>query len=317
MERFRDIVLRVGKGAGLLGVCNGLYGMVEAQGRGTLHCHMLIWIDGNPSPSLLREKMNDSCFKATMFAWLERLIKTELPGTMEVQRGENVPLTRPKRSTDSIDPRTMFGPCISGMDKQAFNQAFDSHVSDLVCANNWHEHRASCWIYLRPGEEKSDAKCRMRIDGITRALSAVDEESGSILLRRLHPWINEYNPVIMFLLKCNMDLQYIGSGEGAKAALYYITDYITKPSLKVHAGMSALVYAIQKNREKYKGVNSNAVADESRSLVNKMVHSMMSRQEMSHQQIMSYYVGGGDCYTSHTFSVLQWGRFSRFVATME
>src|ERR1700721_2865573 len=29
---------------GILGVVNAYYGCVEAQGRGTLHCHMLVWI---------------------------------------------------------------------------------------------------------------------------------------------------------------------------------------------------------------------------------------------------------------------------------
>jgi hypothetical protein len=35
---------------GIFGRCNGYYAMVEAQGRGTIHCHMLIWLEGNPTP---------------------------------------------------------------------------------------------------------------------------------------------------------------------------------------------------------------------------------------------------------------------------
>ncbi|KAG1780900.1 hypothetical protein EV702DRAFT_1177653 [Suillus placidus] len=37
-------------GPGVFGNCEVFYGMVKAQGRGTLHCHFLIWIAGNPSP---------------------------------------------------------------------------------------------------------------------------------------------------------------------------------------------------------------------------------------------------------------------------
>ncbi|KAJ7889130.1 hypothetical protein B0H14DRAFT_2692395 [Mycena olivaceomarginata] len=29
----------------------------QAQGRGTLHCHMLVWLEGNPTPQELRDRM--------------------------------------------------------------------------------------------------------------------------------------------------------------------------------------------------------------------------------------------------------------------
>ncbi|KAG1788114.1 uncharacterized protein HD556DRAFT_1434138 [Suillus plorans] len=41
-------------GPGVFGHCKAYYGMVEAQGRGTLHCHFLIWVKGNPSPQGLQ-----------------------------------------------------------------------------------------------------------------------------------------------------------------------------------------------------------------------------------------------------------------------
>ncbi|KAF8550781.1 hypothetical protein OG21DRAFT_1478399 [Imleria badia] len=81
----------------------------------------------------------------------------------------------------------------------------------------------------------------------------------------------------MFLLQCNMDIKYIGSGPAAKALVFYITDYITKSSLSVHAGLDA------------------------KHLFVKLVNALMARQELSHQQVMSYIVGGGDHYKSHTF----------------
>ena len=31
---------------GILGLVKAYYGCVEAQGRGTLHCHMMIWLEG-------------------------------------------------------------------------------------------------------------------------------------------------------------------------------------------------------------------------------------------------------------------------------
>jgi hypothetical protein len=48
MRSFVDILLynrsTDGSGVGIFGKCKAHYGMVEAQGRGTLHCHLLIWL---------------------------------------------------------------------------------------------------------------------------------------------------------------------------------------------------------------------------------------------------------------------------------
>ncbi|KZO91132.1 hypothetical protein CALVIDRAFT_489496, partial [Calocera viscosa TUFC12733] len=316
MVLLRDVILKFKRGVGLFGTCSGFFGMVEAQGRGTLHCHMLVWIAGNPSPSVLRQRIvEDDQFKARMFTWLEKMISCEFPGQTAVTVEANGALPMPRLARDAIDPRSTPGPQVRDYRHVAeFWDAFRLHVSALVERCNWHEHKMTCWKHLKRGEEPSDEKCRMRIDGSTRSCTDIDPETGSIRLRRLHPRINEYNPVIMFLLKCNMDIQYVGSGEEAKAALFYITDYITKPTLRAHVGISALAFAIQKNNEKYETADTDMSAEEARSLVNKMVNQMMSRQEVSHQQIMSYYVGEGDCYTSHKFRCLTWGSFDRYVS---
>lgn len=36
--------------AGVLGVVKAYYSCIEAQGRGTLHCHMLVWVEGGLNP---------------------------------------------------------------------------------------------------------------------------------------------------------------------------------------------------------------------------------------------------------------------------
>ncbi|KZT55601.1 hypothetical protein CALCODRAFT_524541 [Calocera cornea HHB12733] len=250
MVRFRDIILRIGGGPRLFGQCTAWYGMVEAQGQGTLHCHMLVWIEGNPSPKSLRNMLsNGTNFKSRMITWLESLIKTELPDDKEVVVEPDGPLPMPKLDKDSFPDLRACG--------ASWRELFNAHVKLLVQQNNWHEHCAMCWIHLKRGEAQSDNKCRMRIDGTTQAHSEVDAE-------RFHPQINEYN-------------DYLGSGEASRAALYYITNYITKSSLK-------------KNQEKFaQSPDAPAI------LLN-----------ISHQQIMSYY-----------FAKLHWGTFLYYVQLWE
>ena len=319
---FVEIILRYGRpGRGLFGVCKGYYGTVEAQGRGSLHCHMLVWLDKHPSPQKLRDSMmsNDE-YRDCMFRWLESVIKCELPGTTDViSETPGHPLPPPARSAESRNPHpgTIPAPSISSFaSKEEFETAFDAFVTELVKEYNWHEHKPTCFKYAPKGavpadNMRKDALCRMRMDGVTRPTTCLDDETGGILLRRLHPRIVSYNDLVIFLMKSNMDVKFIGSGEAAKSVLYYITDYITKADLPAHVGLGALSYAIKKTNERFPSMTEDIGERVNRSALTTTVNRMVSRQEMSHQQIMSYLVGGGDVYTSHSYRVLHWASFDR------
>ncbi|KAJ7429945.1 hypothetical protein B0H11DRAFT_1766031 [Mycena galericulata] len=95
-----------------------------------------------------------------------------------------------------------------------------------------------------------------------------------------------------------MDIKYVGSGEAAKALVYYVTDYITKSTLPAHVGLAAVEYAIKQNTKKF---------------------DMPSAAPPSEQvkDLMSYLVGGGDHYCSHPFKTVRWGDFDRHVTKWE
>ena len=268
------------------------------------------------SKTAMRDLMTKSTeYEKDLFIWLESLIKCELLGTTQtVTEPTGVELQRPRFSerTGYVHPSTELGPLIDQADDTRFNWQFASSVNDLVQQCNWHNHTDTCWKYLRRGEKRTDANCRMRIDGSTRDETATDPDTGSILLRRLHPRIANYNDLIIFLLRANMDIKHIGSGEAAKALIYYITDYITKSSLPAHIGLLALLHAIHRTTDKYKDKQEWDVKEFTGALTI-IVNSMLSKQEISHQQVMSYLVGGGDKYTSETYRILHFGSFERYI----
>jgi hypothetical protein len=114
-----------------------------------------------------------------------------------------------------------------------------------------------------------------------------------------------------------MDTQFIGSGEAAKATVFYTTEYITKGDLPLHVGLQALEYATKMSQ-----VNSSVDLDmtterNDRKLITKTVNAIMGKQEMSHQQIMSYLVGGGDHYSSHTFRTFRWFEFVNAIQNID
>ncbi|KZV75924.1 hypothetical protein PENSPDRAFT_570654, partial [Peniophora sp. CONT] len=321
IKLFIQLVLKHGTGEqGLFGMSDGYFGSVEAQGRGSLHCHMLIWLRGNLSPQDVRDRMgSDPAFKERMFGWLENVIKCELPGMLSVLKptpGEE--LENPAKYVNDnpkldLPPRIPNPSTMTAAEREDFEERFQRFVTDLACVYNWHTHHHTCWKYLKPGQSKTDANCRMRMSGKTQPFTEIDEETGSILLRRLHPWINNFNDVVLFLLQSNMDIKYIGSGPAAKALVYYITDYITKGTLPMHVGLSAVIASIRKTEGLYApGEDATVATAKRRSFLIKCVNAMMGRLELSHQQVMSYVVGGGDYYCSHQFVPLYWGDMSKF-----
>mgnify|MGYP002394089447 FL=1 len=63
---------------GVLGPVKAYYGTVENQGRGSLHLHILIWLDHDLTPAQLKESVRDENFRNGLLAYLEDIIKQDL-----------------------------------------------------------------------------------------------------------------------------------------------------------------------------------------------------------------------------------------------
>jgi hypothetical protein len=63
---------------GVLGPIKAYFGTVESQGRGSLHLHLLIWIDHDMKPADMKEKIQNSGFREKLQAYLEDIIKEDL-----------------------------------------------------------------------------------------------------------------------------------------------------------------------------------------------------------------------------------------------
>ncbi|KDQ05500.1 hypothetical protein BOTBODRAFT_92493, partial [Botryobasidium botryosum FD-172 SS1] len=71
-----------------------------------------------------------------------------------------------------------------------------------------------------------------------------DPETNSIFLLCLDGTVNNFNPYILVFCRHNHDIKCILSGKAAKAAMFYITDYITKMDLTTYEMISLLSKAV-------------------------------------------------------------------------
>ncbi|KAJ3817644.1 hypothetical protein F5880DRAFT_1463444, partial [Lentinula raphanica] len=225
---------------GILGHVSAYYGCVEAQGRGSLHCHMLIWIEGGLNPNELKEKVcsdGGKQFERRLLDFLDDTISTSVtpdPGpTIEVQACK-------------FHPCSVRGPSGNVNDDSENAKMFDMkdmHILSKVCQS--HKHTATCYKYWRgPPEPRV---CRFDLEqSNVNPVSYFDHESGELHLQKLDGLVNDFNETILRAVRCNMDIKFIGSGASAKAVMYYITDYITKSQLKAHVAYAALEIAVKR-----------------------------------------------------------------------
>jgi hypothetical protein len=103
-------------------------------------------------------------------------------------------------------------------------------VSSLISFSqvNMHKktHTASCSKF-------GTKECRFNFPREIVETSRYDEQSGGIVSRRNNAWLNPCNLVLMYLLRCNHDIQLLSTSADAMALIYYITDYATETAAEV------------------------------------------------------------------------------------
>ena len=63
---------------GIFGIVNAYIGTVESQKRGTLHLHILIWLRGAPSSSLMQEALHTNEFRAKIQEYIRSVIHADI-----------------------------------------------------------------------------------------------------------------------------------------------------------------------------------------------------------------------------------------------
>ncbi|KAF5334229.1 hypothetical protein D9611_014313 [Ephemerocybe angulata] len=279
---------------GVFGVSNGYYCCSEAQGRGTLHGHMVVWVEGYLNPNELKIKllatMNDA-FSKRFLNYLEDCVQTAIP---------SLPVGDCCVPADSSHPCSVRG--INTDDLPTPDQiAKDLHL--LVSSCQKHKHRATCFKY-----DPTSRECRFMLDPSASVLvSTIDPKTGEVTLRHEDGMCNNFNSTIIRCERCNMDVKPIISGEAAKAVMFYITDYITKTQLKSHVAYAALESAMRKLEKGDVNVDGDTDSNvRGKRLLQKCAYEMLSRQELSAPQVASFLMDYEDHFSSHSFRCLFW-----------
>ncbi len=202
---------------GIFGKFQSYYGMVEAQNRGTLHIHLVLWIQGAPPPDSLFDKLsNDFQFQSSLFGYLDSVIKTDLDD-FTTKSGDSLGATtaRTRSRLPILTPAQMFD--------DNTTETRNSFFVEAAAEYQTHVHTSSCYKNSRTA-----GKCRMRMPAPLHETTSFDLDSGEITQKRSHGMINAFNPLLTGLANCNTDVTYLFRCKSALSVIHYITMYITK-----------------------------------------------------------------------------------------
>jgi hypothetical protein len=199
---------------GILGQVANHYGVVETNGRGMLHLHALIWLEGNLEFNTLRDRLlQDGDFAHRVIRYLESIIVQSINADID--------------SSTELGP-TSTPPSSKGLDSDyEFHQklAVDSNTVASKSQIHSSNHTATCFKYRQRGPGK-DA-CRFGMPRDLRPHSEVDD-LGVIHLSRNHGWVNPWNPAITSCIRSNHDISWIPTVTKCLCLVYYLTNYATK-----------------------------------------------------------------------------------------
>ncbi|KAJ6562188.1 hypothetical protein B0H19DRAFT_942776, partial [Mycena capillaripes] len=328
---------------GLFGHTKAYYATVEQQGRLTLHLHSVIWITNALSPQEIRDRIlgPKSRFRERLIRYLENSHRAEyFNGSCEtvIEKRKVQPLPPDADSDDEIDWSSTYHPptltlpkpppslcpqtgctelCAKCRKYSGWWEGFELEVDDLLLRSNGHTH----FLSGRKEPEfkiKRERKGCLTKTGVCRArfprevfTSSEIAEDGHVDVRHIEPMMNTVNPILTFLNRCNTDVTSMLSGTAVKAVVSYVSDYISKLSLKSYQMFASMYDVFEKESEMIGGTARDK--DNARHMMRKMVNSMSAKMEIGSPMASLYLLGNPDHYTSHKYVPFAWRSYVQFV----
>ena len=192
---FQDILLgAANEGFGIFGRTTGYYGVTEAQGRGTLHCHYVVWLEGAGTGDGIKRAVEedvDGLFRKKLVDFFDGIMSTSF--VSQVVEGDTDPTHC--NPPECPIPR-------DATECTTFKTALRKDAEWVASRSNMHKigHTASCYKSKRN-------VCRFGFPKQTVAETHFDDTLGGMVGHRADPWLNSFNIIMASTLRCNHDVK--------------------------------------------------------------------------------------------------------------
>ncbi|CCO35196.1 DNA repair and recombination protein pif1,mitochondrial [Rhizoctonia solani AG-1 IB] len=264
---------RVGENQmGELGIGSAYFGAVEAQGRGSLHLHLMMWLANSPDADEITYKLQSSEFREKIKVYMRQNIEPAIAWS------------RPPNP-----------------DSPNYENEMALLEIQLARAQQYHKCTANtCLVY---DKRKRKLTCKRKAP-FTLSPEDVVTETGEIFTKRLVDALNAWCPAIFYGGRCNNDIKFITNGAIARAIAWYITFYATKKQGTLYNQSAILEKTYAYHLEN--SSNSQDAREQNRQFIFRCGMSLNREMEFSGQQAMAYLMGYGDTIHSHTYVTVWW-----------
>ncbi|KAF5320379.1 hypothetical protein D9758_018383 [Tetrapyrgos nigripes] len=157
-------------------------------------------------------------------------------------------------------------PCERCLQLKSWWSKYEETVDDILLRSNMHtcksmynnenvinpDDNASTIAIKRSayrGCQNKEGECVKRFPRDTFSESHFDSKDGHLNLKKLEPMMNTITAELTYAIRANTDVTSLMSGTSIKAIVAYVSDYITKQSLKTHQIFSLLSDILERNAE--------------------------------------------------------------------
>ncbi|KAJ7137594.1 hypothetical protein C8R43DRAFT_1089383 [Mycena crocata] len=204
---------------------------------------MVLWIVNSLSPQTIRERIMDPCgtFTKRLIRYLENShqgeffrgtkdeVQTHLKDDDKVYKSPTQMLPRPPPKLCSVN--NCNGKCVDCVRLNRWLEMYRDEVDSILVRSNIHRCLTGTGV------------CRARFPRDVFESTKISED-GHIDMRHLEPMMNTVNSTLTYLVRSNSDVTSMLSGTAVKAVVSYVSDYISKMSLKSFQ-MFASVYQVK------------------------------------------------------------------------
>jgi hypothetical protein len=168
-------------------------------------------------------------------------------------------------------------------------------------------HVRRCLIH----NKKGDLVCKCRAPFECAPQDFVTEE-GKWGPKRLYGYMNGWIPGVRVNVCCNNDGKLLTNGCDTRNITAYMTSYATKNQSNTH-NMSVIIanFTFHETHPDPKKVDS--LRDNQQLMLFQLVQAINREQELAEPMVISYLMGWGDTFKSHTYTTIYWTSFVKIL----
>ena len=281
---------QVKSGMGVFGRVTAYFGVVESQGRGTLHLHLLIWLKHTPSSDEMSALLKTEEFRARVVAFIHANIRAYVPG---FEDGDSVKKLPHNNEVSYARP-----PVPGSADYDAQLASSEVLIARMEQVHTCKPRR--CLVF-----KKGQLVCKRRAP-FQLADDDFVTETGLCGPKRLYGYINAWSPPLLLNARCNNDIKFLTNGGDTKNITFYVTSYAAKKQGKNHNMSAIMAQGFAYHLDHPKPAYVDDLRDQHRLLLFRLVNTINREQELAAPMVMSYLMGWGDVFRSHTYTPIYW-----------